>query len=95
MQLGAWKSYVELEENLTLSELLELYSGILSSKMEEFKNMARANGATIDDEKKGGDDQTTSFADIVNRVKERKGVATEDKSEARTLAGGLVTIETI
>jgi hypothetical protein len=96
MQLGAWKSYVELEENLTLSELIELYSGILNSKMEDFKNMARANGATINEEQKGGDDQATSFADIISRVKERAGVAAEeDNSKSRSLAGGLVTIETI
>lgn len=101
MQVGAWKSYDELESNLTLDELYELYHGIMSNKIEEFKNMARANGATFEDEDKQGEkepvpenDGLNPFQKILKEVDERNGV-TEDKKPQGPRSIGIFNITSV
>ena len=79
MQLGAWKSFEELEVHLTLEELFELYQGVMHTRMEEFKNMARAAGATFKDEESEdeptneGGETISPFDKVVNMAKEKAG----------------------
>lgn len=62
---------------MTLGELIETYNQILENKTEEFKMMAKANGAEIKEE-----EDSTAFQNVINQVKERKGV-TDDKTPER------------
>lgn len=98
MQIGAWKSYDELESNLTLEELYELYQGILYTRIEEFKNMARAQGAKFEDEDEdtgGGEVQkATNFSDIIKQVNQRRaGDTGEEVEDKRTV--GIFTINKV
>lgn len=55
MQIGAWKSYYELEDALTLDELTELYGTLIEQENEQFKRDASLQGIDLD-KSKGGDD---------------------------------------
>lgn len=87
MQIGAWKSFHELEENMTLDELVELYASILETRTEEFKNMARANGAKFKEDEPDED----AFNRVLDQVKSRSGEQQED--EKKTL--GIFSINSI
>ena len=80
MQTGAWKSYEELEENLTLEELMEIYVGIKENQYENFKNMARANGAKFDEEDEGDPE---AFNKVLDQVRERQGKTKKEVPENR------------
>ena len=47
MTIGAWASFEELEESLTLEELFTLYKEVTDIELRQFRNMARAQGADI------------------------------------------------
>lgn len=48
MTIGAWKSYYELEDNLSLQELVELYASIIEQENEQFKRDASLQGIDLD-----------------------------------------------
>lgn len=89
MQIGAWKSYDELEENVTLDGLMELYAGIMKNKYEEFKNMARANGAKFDEDE---NEDPEAFNRVLDKVNKRKGT-TKKEAEKKTL--GIFSINNV
>lgn len=93
MQLGNWKSYDELERHLTIEELYELYGGIMENRIEDFKNMARANGAKLDDED-GEQDDGEGWQNVMNQVNELKGQKPE-KRKTENKIGGLFKINQI
>lgn len=49
-EVGAWKNYEILEEELTLDELFELYEGTTERQIRMMKTMAAAMGASVDDD---------------------------------------------
>jgi hypothetical protein len=49
-ECGAWLNFVQLEDSLTLDELLELYSGSLKRQSRLMKTMAAAMGAEVPDD---------------------------------------------
>lgn len=88
MQIGAWKSYDELEENMTLEELLELYGGIMENRYEDFKNMARANGAKFEED----EPDTDAFNRVIEQVNARKG---ENGKEVEKKKVGIFSINNV
>lgn len=48
--IGAWTNFYELEESLTLDELIELYGTMLDEEAEEFKRDAALQGVSIPDQ---------------------------------------------
>lgn len=81
MTLGRWDNFEHLEESLTLDELFALYSAIREREIREFKNTARAMGATIEDEEETQEE--SPLEKIVRRAAERRG---EQAGEARDLS---------
>lgn len=101
-EIGAWKSYEELEESLTLDELLYLYSEVISSEVRNFQNTVLAFGGSSDDLKPdfGADaqdgepkteDEGDTFENLMQRVAEKSGgkvkALNPQEEEARELRG--------
>lgn len=93
--VGAWKNYDELEECLTLDELLELYKGAVEEEARRTNNTAKAFGAegleldlglpddnsSTDEEQQEAEDTLSS---IFSRASDRVGkdiVRQKDKSQ--------------
>lgn len=49
-ECGAWKSFLELEENLSLDELMQLYESAMKRQERLIKTIASALGAEFDDD---------------------------------------------
>lgn len=58
MLIGAWKSFFDLEDNLTLDELFELYGEIMEKEQEDFKRDAALQGVQIPDEPQEQEEET-------------------------------------
>lgn len=72
MLIGRWKNYEELEESLSLPELMALYSEHRTYEQRQMLRMAKAQGADIEiedgprqPEKPAGDE---AFMGILNRI---------------------------
>jgi len=48
-ECGAWKNFIDLEESLSLDELLELYEATIERQNRQMKMIAAAWGAEIDE----------------------------------------------
>lgn len=48
MTIGAWRSYYELEDSLTLNELIELYGALIDQEQEQFKRDASLQGVDLE-----------------------------------------------
>lgn len=49
-ECGAWKSFLDLEENLSLDELMQLYEASMKRQERLIKTIASALGAEFDDD---------------------------------------------
>lgn len=92
MTLGIWKNYDELEESLTLDELLELYREVVSSEARRTNNTAKAFGAEVEmdlglaEDGKLDEDESREdvFSSITDRVSEKLGRSiVKEEDEAR------------
>ena len=82
-----------MEISLTLEELMEIYASIKERQIEEFKSMAKANGAEIKGEGEDSDGtDSDAFDNVLNQVRERQGV-TPDKQPERKV--GLFNINSV
>ena len=52
--LGIWKSYQELEDTMTLQELLETYEAVLDREYRDRRFHAALQGVDIDEQTSGG-----------------------------------------
>lgn len=73
--LGIWKNFEEMEESLTLSELLRLYSTVRKREIRQYKMHLKAQGAevTVFDDGPQEDRDESAFERIDKRVRERAG----------------------
>lgn len=72
--LGIWKNFEEMEESLTLSELLRLYSVVRKRDMRQYKMHLRAQGADVtvfDDGPVEADRDEDAFKRIQQNVTQR------------------------
>lgn len=72
---------------MTLDELVELYSSVLQTRTEEFKNMARANGAKFKEDEPDED----AFNRVLDQVRAKSG----EKQEERKNTLGVFSIKSI
>lgn len=49
-ECGAWKNFIDLEDSLSLDELLELYEAALKRQERLMRTIGAAMGATFDDD---------------------------------------------
>lgn len=54
-ECGAWKNFHDLEDSLSLDELMELFEASIERQNRIIKTLASAMGATFEEE--GGDDK--------------------------------------
>lgn len=73
-RLGNWKNYDDLEEHLTLEELIETYSAIIDEQNRQQRNLARMMGAKISEPEEFGAREPGKYSpDIVtNPIKHAK-----------------------
>lgn len=77
--MGAWETYDELEESLTIQELMETYVGMMEQHNRFVKSMARLMGAEVKEDSKSDFDRVLERArseeeDIVSRpIKTKSG----------------------
>jgi hypothetical protein len=64
--LGLWKNFEELEESISMPELLSILEASRKDKNEEKEFQAALQGIKLKDDGKGGD--TPSFEDVKRRV---------------------------
>ena len=77
MQIGAWKSYYELEDSMTLNELIELYGGIVDKETTDFKRLASLEGVDLD---KGADDEKDRAERFREYVAKKNGKQVADEA---------------
>lgn len=72
MLIGAWKSFVELEESLTLNELFELYEGMMEKDHEDFRRNAGLQGIEVPEMGEAKEEPELSFKQKIAREKARR-----------------------
>lgn len=56
-ECGAWKNFHDLEDSLSLDELMELFEASIERQNRIIKTLASAMGATFEDEEVGSNDK--------------------------------------
>lgn len=64
---GNWKNFDELEESLSLDELMELYNSIIDVEDRHTKTMAAIYGVDLG----STEEKETTFEDVWSRAQER------------------------
>lgn len=82
MQLGVWKSFDELEDNLCLNELEELVRGIRATEYRKFQADAAIAGIEIDDDKEDDDPVKQRIKERIRSEREAAGVDVEKEDFA-------------
>ena len=54
-EVGAWKNFYDLEDSLTIEELMELYDSSVDRQMRLVRTIGSALGAEFEDTSNGGD----------------------------------------
>jgi len=80
--LGAWRNFEELEECLTMDELVTTYNKILSRRNEEAEFQAKIAGAEI----RGEEKQEEGMSSLKRRIQ-----AAKDEERLKAAAGGKKT----
>ena len=55
-EVGAWKNFYDLEDSLTLEELMELYDSAVERQMRLMRTIGSALGAEFDDSSSSDDE---------------------------------------
>ena len=72
-QIGAWKSFDDLEECLTLEELFESYKGIIDRDNRNAEAMFGADDSSLPVGDHSGGGSSTAFDQIRNKIKPERG----------------------
>lgn len=88
-QIGAWKSFEELEDSISVHELSQILRGIREREEKEQRFLAAINGIDLDDAQQ--DQGGSSFEDVKARAEARlKGESEVEKDEREFAELGLV-----
>jgi uncharacterized protein with von Willebrand factor type A (vWA) domain len=82
--VGAWKSFDEIEESLTLDELLFLHKYLMKSKQSHYRMLAAFQGIDMggdDDFEDSGEDLPEEVLAAERAWQEKKKAAIESKEE--------------
>lgn len=88
---GIWKNYEELEESLSMPELLATLEAIRDSKWKDYKFQAAMQGVSLPE--KPGDDQELTFEDIKRRAEIKAMGGDPDSNDVKYLSGSLAEKE--
>lgn len=80
--MGIWKDYQELEDNLSMPELIEILVAKRKNEHENRRFLAALQGVTLDDQE---DNKQASFEDIKARV--FSGGKAKDANDILSLQG--------
>ena len=89
--LGIWKNFEEMEESLSLSELLRLYEIVRKKEQRKYKMHLRAAGADVtvfDDGPVDADRDDSAFMRIAENVEKRAQEGKTEGTQATTQRGG-------
>lgn len=91
---GSWKSLEELEENVTLDELMAVLSKARDMRFEERKFLAGLQGHRLDAGDSGEDDELDPVERakrrVANKIAAETGGLTEDEAEIQSIGFNIV-----
>jgi len=85
---GAWKNYDELEESISLVELIALYEHILDRRREDFKMQAALAGVDLEKTR-----QDSTFLDLQKRAALKAQGKNPDSNDIADIGGKLAEQE--
>ena len=87
MSTGPWKNFEELEESLTLEELLSLYESVTDKEDRMVRNMAAIFGVDVsDDSGTPQEEDKSTFQDVLQRARQKrreKGIDDDTKKSSQ------------
>ena len=78
--LGAWKSFDELEECLTLDELIEAFNGIIERENRRMEFEAKLAGASIDEGTTNNKQTDTDKPSLADRLRARANAKRQEEA---------------
>lgn len=84
--LGHWENYEELEERLSMPELLATIQAIHKSKWKDYKFQAAMQGVSLPD---AGEDEAKTFEEIERRAMIKAQGGDPESNDVTTLTGHL------